>query len=115
MDEFVRTTETKFFYTRLEQSDTKIDDAITSENNRQRDCVEMIAPKNYLSRAVRDGVASIMSMTSIEGYPGKRYHAGVDNIDVIERLAIERANQMFGAAHANVQPNSGTQSRFRKS
>ena len=109
MDEFVRTTATKFFYTRLEQSNPKIDDAITSENNRQRDCVEMIAPKNYLSRAVRDGVASIMSMTSIEGYPGKRYHAGVDNIDVIERLAIERANQMFGAAHANVQPNSGTQ------
>lgn len=98
-----------FFRTGLSKTDPEILAAIEREQVRQQDQIELIAPKNYQSRAAREGLASIMSFTSVEGYPGRRFHAGVKNIDDIELIAIERAKQMFGAVHANVQPHSGTQ------
>ncbi|MDX8355493.1 serine hydroxymethyltransferase [Cognatiyoonia sp. IB215182] len=109
MEDFAELEKSSFFYDSMKQVDPAVFYAIEAENQRQNAAIEMIAPKNYLSAAVRQGVSSIMSMTSIEGYPGKRYHAGVQNIDTIEQLAIDRAKEMFGASHANVQPNSGTQ------
>ncbi|WP_095205172.1 serine hydroxymethyltransferase [Mesorhizobium carmichaelinearum] len=99
-----------FFQKRLSRSDPAIFAAIGQEEDRQRTQIELIAPKNYLSGSSREALASIMAFTSVEGYPGKRYHAGVANIDIIEQHAINRAKQMFQAGHANVQPHSGTQS-----
>jgi glycine hydroxymethyltransferase len=98
-----------FFTKPLASADAEICNAIRREQERQESQIELIAPKNYQSRAARDGLASIMGFTSVEGYPGNRYHAGIKNIDEIESIAIDRAKKMFGAAHANVQPHSGTQ------
>jgi glycine hydroxymethyltransferase len=98
-----------FFKLGLCKTDPEIFAAIEREKLRQQDQIELIAPKNYQSQAAREGLASIMSFTSVEGYPGRRFHAGVVNIDDIETIAIRRAKQMFGAHHANVQPHSGTQ------
>jgi glycine hydroxymethyltransferase len=98
-----------FFRNSVSVADPVISRAIEREELRQRSQIELIAPKNYLSRASREALGSIMALTSVEGYPGRRYHAGVGNIDEIEQLAIDRAKQMFGASHANVQPHSDTQ------
>jgi glycine hydroxymethyltransferase len=98
-----------FFSDSISVTDPVIYRAIEREELRQKSQIELIAPKNYLSRASREALGSFMALTSVEGYPGRRYHAGVGNIDEIEQLAIERARQMFGAIHANVQPHSGTQ------
>lgn len=98
-----------FFVQDLSARDSEVFDAIADDARRQRRQIELIAPKNYLSKAGRQALSSIMAFTSVEGYPGRRYHAGVANIDRIERLAVERARAMFQAAHANVQAHSGTQ------
>lgn len=98
-----------FFGKHLSDTDVEISHLINLEEQRQKAQIELIAPKNYLSVSSREALNSFMSFTSVEGYPGKRYHAGVANIDAIERLAIARAKEMFEAAHANVQPHSGTQ------
>ncbi|MCE6958342.1 serine hydroxymethyltransferase [Cereibacter sphaeroides] len=98
-----------FFRRPLAETDPEIAGALLEERSRQIEQVELIAPKNYMSRACREVFTSLIPFTSVEGYPGKRYHAGIANIDRIERLAMDRACRMFGAAHANVQPHSGTQ------
>ncbi|PBB52126.1 MULTISPECIES: serine hydroxymethyltransferase [Mesorhizobium] len=99
----------RFFEEPLAQADPELARCISADESRQRSQVELIAPKNYMSKAVREAMASMVVFTTVEGYPGKRYHAGVENVDAIERLAIERAKAMFGAGHANVQPHSGSQ------
>ncbi|WP_026622250.1 glycine hydroxymethyltransferase (plasmid) [Ensifer sp. WSM1721] len=102
-------TNTWFFEDTLSHADPEVALHIAAEEARLRGQIELVAPKNYLSRAAREAMNSMVVFATIEGYPGKRYHAGVENFDAIERLAIERAKAMFGGGHANVQPHSGTQ------
>ncbi|GAB4513299.1 MAG: serine hydroxymethyltransferase [Sulfuricaulis sp.] len=83
--------------------------AIQNENRRQEDHIELIASENYASPRVLQAQGSQLTNKYAEGYPGKRYYGGCEYVDVAERLAIERAKQLFGAAYANVQPHSGSQ------
>ena len=83
--------------------------AIELENARQEAHIELIASENYASPAVMQAQGSQLTNKYAEGYPGKRYYGGCEHVDVVEQLAIDRAKQLFGAAHANVQPNSGSQ------
>ncbi|MEU4566201.1 serine hydroxymethyltransferase [Micromonospora sp. NPDC023956] len=99
----------EFFTTELSETDPLMRGAIEREEHRQQRQLELLAPKNYTSRATREAFRSIVSFTTIEGYPGKRYHAGMDNLDVIENLARDRAKELFKCRYANVQPHSGTQ------
>ena len=92
----------------LKQQDPQIFELIEQEAARQRDKVELIASENYVSAAVRQATGSILTNKYAEGYPGKRYYGGCEVIDQIEQLAIDRAKQLFGAEHANVQPHSGS-------
>jgi glycine hydroxymethyltransferase len=89
--------------------DPQIWASITAENRRQEDHIELIASENYASPAVMAAQGSQLTNKYAEGYPGKRYYGGCEHVDEVERLAIERAKQLFGAEHANVQPNSGSQ------
>jgi len=89
--------------------DTKIADLITAEIKRQQTGIELIPSENYVSPDVLTALGSVFTNKYSEGYPGKRYYGGQDNTDQIEELAIERAKQLFGADHANVQPHSGAQ------
>ena len=82
---------------------------IQQENQRQEEHIELIASENYASPAVMAAQGSQLTNKYAEGYPGKRYYGGCEHVDVVEQLAIDRAKQLFGAAHANVQPNSGSQ------
>jgi glycine hydroxymethyltransferase len=82
---------------------------IQKENQRQEDHIELIASENYTSPAVMAAQGSQLTNKYAEGYPGKRYYGGCEFVDVAEQLAIDRLKQLFGAAHANVQPNSGSQ------
>jgi glycine hydroxymethyltransferase len=99
----------EFFTRELAAIDSDIDGALAREEQRQRGQLELIAPKNYMSRAARQAHASIIAFTSVEGYPGERWHAGTINLDEIEDLAVSRARELFGCGYANVQPHSGTQ------
>ena len=83
--------------------------AIAAERQRQEDHVELIASENYASPRVLEAQGSVLTNKYAEGYPGKRYYGGCEHVDVAERLAIERAKQLFGADYANVQPHSGSQ------
>jgi len=83
--------------------------AIQAENLRQEQHIELIASENYTSPAVMAAQGSQLTNKYAEGYPGKRYYGGCENVDVVEQLAIDRVKQLFGAEHANVQPNSGSQ------
>lgn len=87
--------------------DEKIFDVIENEENRQREGLELIPSENYVSREVLAALGSVLTNKYSEGYPGKRYYGGQENTDAIETLAIERAKELFGADHANVQPHSG--------
>jgi glycine hydroxymethyltransferase len=89
--------------------DPEIWAAIQAENQRQEDHIELIASENYASPAVMAAQGSQLTNKYAEGYPGKRYYGGCENVDVVEQLAIDRLKQIFGAEHANVQPNSGSQ------
>ncbi len=91
----------------LRQVDPELSDAISAEQDRQRYKIELIASENYTTRAVLEAQGSILTNKYAEGYPGKRYYGGCEHVDTIERLAIERAKQLFGAEYANVQPHSG--------
>jgi len=82
---------------------------ILRENQRQEEHIELIASENYASPAVMAAQGSQLTNKYAEGYPGKRYYGGCENVDVVEQLAIDRLKQLFGAEHANVQPNSGSQ------
>lgn len=83
--------------------------AMEAEYQRQQDGLEMIASENYTSPAVMQAVGSVLTNKYAEGYPGRRYYGGCEHVDTIERLAISRACQLFGAEAANVQPHSGSQ------
>jgi glycine hydroxymethyltransferase len=96
-----------FFTTGLKAADPQIAAAINDELNRQRGKIELIASENIVSRAVLEAQGSILTNKYAEGYPGKRYYGGCEYVDVAERLAIERACELFGATYANVQPHSG--------
>lgn len=94
-------------YQFLPQSDSEIYESLNSEITRQKEGIEMIPSENYVSGAVLEALGSIFTNKYSEGYPGKRYYGGQENTDVIEQLAIDRAKELFGADHANVQPHSG--------
>ena len=94
---------------RIEGFDPELAQAIADENRRQEDHVELIASENYCSPRVMQAQGSQLTNKYAEGYPGKRYYGGCEYVDVAERLAIERAKQLFGADYANVQPHSGSQ------
>lgn len=93
----------------IAEYDPEIWEAIQAENNRQEDHIELIASENYASRCVMEAQGSQLTNKYAEGYPGKRYYGGCQHIDRVERLAIERACQLFGCDYANVQPHSGSQ------
>ncbi|QTN29279.1 serine hydroxymethyltransferase [Rhodoferax sp. AJA081-3] len=93
----------------VEQADPEVWAAIVAENARQEDHIELIASENYCSPAVMAAQGSQLTNKYAEGYPGKRYYGGCENVDVVEQLAIDRLKQLFGANFANVQPNSGSQ------
>lgn len=89
--------------------DPDIWSAIEKENKRQQDHIELIASENYTSPAVMQAQGSQLTNKYAEGYPGKRYYGGCEYVDIVEQLAIDRVKAIFGAQHANVQPNSGSQ------
>ncbi|MGQ0676172.1 MAG: serine hydroxymethyltransferase [Rhodospirillales bacterium] len=93
----------------LEQADPEVAEAIAGELHRQQDQIELIASENLVSRAVLEAQGSVLTNKTVEGLPGKRYYGGAEFADRIESLAIERAKKLFGCAHANVQPHSGSQ------
>src|ERR1700742_49867 len=93
----------------LAQADPEIAAAIDHETLRQHDGLEMIASENFVSEAVLEAAGSVFTNKYAEGYPGRRYYGGCEFTDVVENLARDRAKQLFGAAHANVQPHSGSQ------
>ncbi len=95
--------------TRIAGFDDELAAAIAAERSRQEDHVELIASENYASPRVLEAQGSVLTNKYAEGYPGKRYYGGCEHVDVAERLAIERAKQLFGADYANVQPHSGSQ------
>ena len=94
---------------RLQETDPEIAAAIDREVHRQHEGLEMIASENFVSEAVLEAVGSVFTNKYAEGYPGKRYYGGCEYADVVENLARDRAKQLFGADHANVQPHSGSQ------
>lgn len=93
----------------LANVDAELWSAILQENTRQQDHIELIASENYTSPAVMQAQGSQLTNKYAEGYPGKRYYGGCENVDIVEQLAIDRLKQLFGAEAANVQPNSGSQ------
>jgi len=95
--------------TPLSQQDPQIAEQIALEVRRQHEGLEMIASENFVSRAVLEAAGTVFTNKYAEGYPGKRYYGGCEYADVVENLARERAKQLFGAEHANVQPHSGSQ------
>ena len=93
----------------LATSDAEVWSAIAREIERQQDGLELIASENYTSPAVMQAAGSVLTNKYAEGYPGRRYYGGCENVDVVENLARDRAKQLFGAEAANVQPHSGSQ------
>lgn len=96
----------------LAEADPEVAEAIKLEEKRQHDKIVLIASENYASRAVLEAQGSVLTNKYAEGYPGKRYYGGCEYIDRVETLAIERAKQLFGAEHANVQPHAGSQANM---
>ena len=96
-------------YEFIRDYDTELYDAMENELQRQRDHIELIASENFTSRAVMQAMGSHLTNKYAEGYPGARYYGGCEYVDVVEQLAIDRAKELFGAEHANVQPHSGSQ------
>ena len=96
----------------LYQKDYQVYQAIKNELQRQQDNIELIASENFTSKEVMAAQGSVMTNKYAEGYPNARYYSGCENVDVVERLAIERAKELFGAKFANVQPHSGSQANM---
>ena len=96
----------------LSRQDPEVARAIRGEIDRQQNAINLIASENYASRAVLEAQGSVLTNKYAEGYPGRRYYGGCDLVDVVERLAIERAKTLFSAEHANVQPHSGAQANM---
>lgn len=93
----------------LAEVDPEVAEAIKLEQERQQNTLEMIASENFAPRAVLEAQGSVLTNKYAEGYPGRRYYGGCEYVDIVERLAIERAKELFGAEHANVQPHAGAQ------
>src|SRR5216117_522999 len=93
----------------LSEVDPEIAQVLRRELERQQNTLEMIASENFVPQAVLDAVGSVLTNKYAEGYPGRRYYGGCEEVDVAEQLAIDRAKELFGADHANVQPHSGAQ------
>ena len=96
-------------YETIKMSDPELYGAMKKELERQRDHIELIASENFTSRAVMEAMGSHLTNKYAEGYPGARYYGGCEYVDIVEQLAIDRAKELFGAEHANVQPHSGSQ------
>ena len=96
----------------LEETDPDVAAALRDEVRRQATGLELIASENFVSEAVLEAMGSVFTNKYAEGYPGKRYYGGCENVDRVEQLAINRAKQIFGAQHANVQAHSGTQANI---
>ncbi|HEY0368999.1 MAG TPA: serine hydroxymethyltransferase [Chthoniobacterales bacterium] len=96
----------------LRKVDPEIFDSIQAEEKRQRENIELIASENFTSRAVMEAQGSCLTNKYAEGYPGKRWYGGCENVDVVEQLAIDRAKRLFGCEHVNVQPHSGAQANM---
>ena len=92
--------------------DIALQAAIDQEKRRQIDHLELIASENYASPDVRAAMATVLTNKYAEGYPGRRYYGGCEYVDAVENLARERACQLFGAEHANVQPHAGSQANM---
>src|SRR3954466_8332860 len=98
-----------YFERPLAEVDPEVAEAIDLELDRQRRTLEMIASENFVPQAILECQGSVLTNKYAEGYPGKRYYGGCEHVDVIEQLAIDRAKELFGAEHANVQPHAGAQ------
>jgi glycine hydroxymethyltransferase len=96
----------------LRETDPAVANAIAGEERRQENNLEMIASENHVSEAVMEAQGSVMTNKYAEGYPGERYYGGCQHMDTVENLAIDRAKELFGAEHVNVQPHSGTQANM---
>ncbi|MFD1852182.1 serine hydroxymethyltransferase [Oceanobacillus bengalensis] len=96
----------------VKQQDAELFEAIQAEASRQQNKIELIASENFVSQAVMEAMGSVLTNKYAEGYPGKRYYGGCEHVDVVENLARDRAKQLFGADHANVQPHSGAQANM---
>ncbi|HCA58504.1 MAG TPA: serine hydroxymethyltransferase, partial [Blastocatellia bacterium] len=101
-----------FFTSSISETDPLISDAIDAEVRRQVDGLELIASENFVSEAVLQTMGTVFTNKYAEGYPGKRYYGGCQFADVAEQAAIDRAKELFGAEHANVQPHSGAQANM---
>jgi RpiB/LacA/LacB family sugar-phosphate isomerase len=97
---------------RLCRVDPEISSALFLEAQRQQENIELIASENFVSPAVMEAQGSVLTNKYAEGYPGKRWYGGCEHVDTVERLAIERAQRIFGAGHVNVQPHSGSQANM---
>ncbi|ASU78273.1 serine hydroxymethyltransferase [Actinopolyspora erythraea] len=97
------------FNERLASVDPEVANAVDAELHRQQNTLEMIASENFAPQSVLEAQGSVLTNKYAEGYPGKRYYGGCEHVDVVERLAIDRVKQLFGASYANVQPHSGAQ------
>jgi glycine hydroxymethyltransferase len=96
----------------LRKTDPEISQALELEARRQKETINLIASENYASRAVLEAEGSFLTSKYAEGYPGRRYYGGCENMDIVEGLAIRRAKELFHAGHANVQPHSGSQANM---
>ncbi|MEQ9640903.1 MAG: serine hydroxymethyltransferase [Alphaproteobacteria bacterium] len=101
-----------YFTSSLAEIDPAVQAALDGELKRQQDGIELIASENIVSLAVLEAQGSVMTNKTVEGYPGRRYYGGAEYADVIERLAIERACELFGCKYANLQPHSGSQANL---
>ncbi|MGA9401745.1 serine hydroxymethyltransferase [Haladaptatus sp.] len=99
-------------YDHVRATDPEVADALEAEVERERDTLEMIASENFASEAVLEAQGSTLTNKYAEGYPGERYYGGCEHIDTVESLAIERAKELWGAEHVNVQPHSGSQANM---
>src|SRR5438876_3477984 len=102
----------RFFTANISDVDLTISNAIDDEVRRQTDGLELIASENFVSEAVLQAMGTVLTNKYAEGLPGLRYYGGCEHVDVVENLAIDRAKQLFGAEHANVQPHSGSQANM---
>jgi glycine hydroxymethyltransferase len=96
----------------LKQQDQQVVDAMKLELQRQQDNIELIASENIVTRAVMEAMGTVLTNKYAEGYPGKRYYGGCEHVDIVEDIARQRACELFGAEHANVQPHSGAQANM---
>ena len=101
-----------YTFDEIEKTDSEIADAIKAEMERQNSHIELIASENWVSKAVMAAMGSPLTNKYAEGYPGKRYYGGCQCVDVVENLARDRANELFGCEYANVQPHSGAQANL---